>query len=226
MSERALPVWVQHRAHASRVGVSVDVGPSLPSGGGGSPPLMKPGGTGAVITESDVERYIGLLDPLIRSLGNDIEANLVYYDPAYLDDVAKALDVAYAHEQAQETRDEAAMLRKRAASRSPEKVAREIAFSKEWHAFTPKWTKDKTCGVSDGCIWQSDRWNKIESDDVAFQGYHRNYQAMGYTPTLGLPPPPSSPGGFPWTALLWITAIGVGGYFLAQVWHFLPARSP
>lgn len=241
MTERALPAWIRTRSglrlpRAPHVGVSVDVGPAvIANRSGGSPPLMKPGGTGFIITPSDVERYIGLLDPLIKSLDDDIGANLVYADPGDLDTAAKeggsiwwpGKDTSAPSDGSDLATDisaQAAALRARAAGRSAAQVAREIAFSKEWRAFFDKWPKDKTCGVSDGCYFKSDMWNKIEADDVAFQGFHNNYAAMGYTPTLALPPsPPASPG-FNWTALLWIAGIGVTGYALSQVWHLLPAR--
>jgi hypothetical protein len=216
----ALPQWVRNGVRGTRVGVAVDLTPKPTAT---VSPLLKPGGTGAVITQSDVERYIGLLDPLILSLDNDIYANLVYDDPATLRGKADLITSSTLAPVRDGLLAEATKMESRASGRTAARVAREIAFSQGWREFYSRWPKDKDCGVTDGCTFQSDRWNKIEADDVQFQGFYNDYAAMGYKPTRSLPTPPSS--GFSWTIVIWIAGLGVAGYVLSQLWHFLPART-
>jgi hypothetical protein len=204
--EPYVPAFVPARTPArTSVGVSVDVGPKAAPTDGFTP-IAEKGGTGLVTTEADVERYIGLLEPLLESLDRDVRRYLVWNDPKVLAAAAKSFAKTWP-DKAAELQADADELAARAAPRPAEQVKREIAFSADWRKFFEKWPYDKS---EKGCTFQACRWDRIEGDDLQYQAFHRDFEGFGYTATRKVPPH-KGPSATPWGWIAFgVILLGVG----------------
>lgn len=202
--------WVEAKINARRTRKAGAVGAiTLPGSKAKDPKPLRP--TPNVITATNLNEYVDLIEPLIDSLNEDVHSYIPTGDSAKLLAEAAAYDLVAEKlegvgEFSGEYRARAEAKRKLAKAATPpaDQLERNLAFVAEWDAFYKRWThnaevmrakmKEIPFALTTGADWTT-----MQGYDLEYQRLSTRYEAMGFPLTMRIPPnAPDIPNLIPW----------------------------
>lgn len=177
-----MSLLIRHRlVHAPRVAAPPPPVPGRPVAATGAPILFHSG--------DEVNAYALRMDVAINALYQDMRAKTVHTPPSAYRATADKMPDTFANASIKAALyAEAKKMEAREVGRSPDQIARELAFGRDYHVFYKDW-RDWYVAHQSGWTLYASMWDTIEVYDSQYRQYYARFRDdVKIKPSAPLPP--------------------------------------